>query len=64
MHAELVYLNYCSVPVLSRTAVNLSWYDSSISYIKRLKHIFKTFSKRKMWQYQSCNEVSKLFSSI
>ena len=27
MRAELVKLNHCAVPFLSRAAVNLSWYD-------------------------------------
>ena len=31
MRAELANLNHCAVPFLSRVAVNLSWYDSSIT---------------------------------
>ena len=30
MRAKLATLNHCAVPVLSRAAVNLSWYDSCI----------------------------------
>ena len=30
MRAELVNLNHCAVPFLSRAAVNLSWYDSTL----------------------------------
>ena len=29
MRAELANINRCAVPLLSRTAVNLSWYDST-----------------------------------
>ena len=30
MRAELVNLNHCAVPFLSRAAVKLSWYDSCV----------------------------------
>ena len=33
MRAELANLNHCAVPFLSRAAVNLSWYDSTVFYI-------------------------------
>ena len=30
MRAELANLNHCAVPFLSRAAVSLSWYDSTV----------------------------------
>ena len=31
MRAELANINHCAEPFLSRAAVNLSWYDSTIT---------------------------------
>ena len=42
MCAELANLNHCAVPFLSRTAVNLSWYDSTIPH-KHLDNISSIF---------------------
>ena len=36
MRAELANLNHCAVPFLSRAAVSLSWYDSTV----KLKDLF------------------------
>ena len=30
MRAKLANLNHCEVPFLSRAAVNLSWYDTTV----------------------------------
>ena len=42
MRAELANLNHCAVPFLSRAAVKLSWYDSSLLTHNIVSTILKT----------------------
>ena len=61
MRAELANLNHCAVPFLflSRTTVNLSWYDSR-NKVRRLLRIDGLFSDLRKISYRNNIDVRRI----